>query len=111
MARIGSKTERIGIERKSRTKRADFGNDTTPGIIAQVWANVKPTGGGESQQAGRQAASTLYLITLDRLTDVVPSDTLVWMTGGDVRMNIREVRLPPQRDLDLEIVAEVGAVL
>lgn len=107
---IGVMRERVSVVRESRVQRSDGGWDVTTSTIATHWARVHPVMARESEQSGRLAGRTTYLITLYRSEDIYTSDTLVWATNGDIQLNIREVRLPGDRPLLMDIVAESGVV-
>jgi len=111
---IGQRRERIEIKRKSRTKRADGGYDTTLTTIATRWAKVTPqrrNANTEIELAGKLRGTIRYDIEVDsRGTDVNTDDVIVWATNGNMVLNVRDVRTPPTRALPLEIVAEAGAV-
>jgi len=109
---IGERRERIQIKRKARVKRVDGGFDTTIAVIATRWAAVTPIrriGGTETEIAGALRGTVKYLIEVDsRGADVRTDDVIVWITNGDVMLNVRDVRTPSGRALPLEIIAESG---
>lgn len=108
---LGERRERITIRRKSRTQRVDGGYDTTVADLATRWASVRPLRdrAGESEQAGRKRGTVTYLIEVDsRGTDCVTDDMIVWVTNGDIVLNVRQVRKPMGRTLPLIIEAESG---
>jgi head-tail adaptor len=111
---IGERRERIEIKRKSRVQRADGGFDTTLATIATRWAKVTPlrrTAQTEIELAGSLRGVVRYLIEVDsRGADVNTDDVVVWVTNGDMQLNVREVRAPKRRDLPLEVLAESGVV-
>lgn len=111
MMSIGQKSERIAIERKARVQRADKGYDTTVSTVASRWARIRPLTANEQEEAGRQAGITQYSVLVANLTDVVPSDTLVWVTKGNLRLNIKQVRAARVKEFDIELICESGAVL
>lgn len=109
---LGDLRERVEIRREARTRRADGGYDrAAPTLVATVWARVRPVVARESEQAGRLAGTTTYLVDMRRRTDLTTDDRLVWLTGGSLALNIREVRVPGPRDVLMVVVAEAKAVL
>ena len=105
MAKIGALRERIRFTRKIKSRRADGGYDTTPTTVAEVFASVQPVRATEAEQAGRLTSQVTYLIHAYRLTGITAEDNLEWVTNGNVKLNIREIRQPPGRALMTEIIA------
>lgn len=112
MARIGNMSERITVKRPLRVQRSDGGFDVTMTTIQTRWAQITPASARESEQAGRLHGATTYNVEVDaRGADVAVDDTIVWTTGGNVELNVREVRTPRVRDMALVIVADAGVIL
>lgn len=105
MAKIGALRERIRFTRKTKIRRADGGYDTTPTTVAEVYASVQPVRASEAEQAGRLASAVTYLISIYRRTDLTAEDNIEWVTNGNLKLNMRELRQPPGRMLMTEIVA------
>lgn len=107
----GERRERIRIVRKTRTKRTDGGYDVSPTTVAERWAKITPVRATEGEEAGRNRGAVSYLLEFDATgTDVTTGDKLVWLTNGNIELNVREVRTPMTRALALEVVAESGVV-
>lgn len=110
MSSIGDMRERVAFTRKAKVRREDGGYDTTPTTIATVWAKVRPVQARESEQAGRLRGATTYVLDIYRRTDLATEDNCTWLTGGNLALNVREIRLPPARPLMMEIVADSESV-
>ena len=109
---IGDRKERIRIVRRTRAQRTSGAYDLTDTTLAERWAAIQPVRATEGEQAGRSRGSATYMIELDA-TGLAPTsdDTILWLTKSDMQLNIKEVRLPPTRDLALVIIATSGDVV
>lgn len=110
---VAQRTERVSFRQQTRTLRSDGGYDTVTATDSTVWASVRPVRATESEQNGRLAGMTIYLVSI--LADELPADasvddTLRWDTAprGALDMNIREIRESYKRPLETEIVCESG---
>lgn len=110
MSRAGSRTEKIAIERESRTPDGAGGFATSGWVlVAEMWAEVQWIGATEGSDRGGQRSTSKYRFTV--MSDaaheagVTPKDRIAW--NGDL-YNIRERprRLP--REPYTEIIAEAG---
>lgn len=110
---IGDRKDRIRIQRRSRVKRADGGYDVTTATLIDLWAALRPVRAQEEEEAGRKRGGVTYLIEVDALAaqSVTADDALIWLTGSDTPMNIREVRKPTRSAMPLVIVAETGTII
>lgn len=111
MAKFGEKRERVRIVRNVKTQSADGSYDAAETTVATRWAKVTPDRGNEAQQAGRQRGAMGYSIELDAATDVRADDTIYWETNGSLALNVREVRKPMGRALDMVVYAEMGVII
>lgn len=107
----GPKRERVEILRPARTRRADGGYDTTTTTVATVWAEVVPASAREQVREGRPAGVVSYNVAIRQRSDVTTDDTLNWLKTPALKLNIREIRQPGARDIDMIIVAESGVAL
>lgn len=76
----------------------------------ECFASVRPVQANESEQAGRLRSSTVYLIRVYRRTDIDAEHNILWLTNGNMPLNIREIRQPAGRVLMTEIVATSESV-
>lgn len=111
MPNIGQKRERVRIVRVAKTRRSDGGYDTADTTLCEFWATVRPVSANEQEQAGRKASATTYLIEAARHEGFTTEDSLIWLTAGEMQMNIREIRLPSKRTSNMTIVAESGVTM
>lgn len=108
---IGNKTERVKIIRRGRVKDRNGNYTIATSTVAERWASVRPVAGQENEQAGRQAATMRHRVTLDLYgLTVAEEDLIIWLTRGNVELNIREVRLSTVRNIDTVLICEAGAV-
>lgn len=105
----GAKTELITIERETRLREAGGGSQQYWTEIAQMWADAKWIGGGESETKGaiRPTARYRFSVYADAVQELnlTPDDRIVW--NGE-RFNIRE---RPRRQIatpDIDLIAETG---
>lgn len=111
-----TRRERVSFRTKGRVQRDDGGYDTTATTSSTVWAAVKPVAANEKEEAGRLFGSTSYLITIladDKPAGLTTGSIVRWETapGGAVDFNLRAIRQPPRRPLELELVGEKGTAL
>ena len=105
----GRMRERVRIEREARTSDNAGGAVLTWTTVAVLWAAVEPLKGTERMQAMQMEASNLYKITLRNPGPAfTAADRLVWLTGGNAVLNIREAPTTPRYNLFREVVAELG---
>lgn len=104
---IGEMRERIRFVRNSRTARDDGGYDVADATVATRWASVSPVQANEREAHGRMRGAVTYLIKCDpQALALTVDDRIVWLTNGNVELNIREIRTPGARAMTLDIVAE-----
>lgn len=96
--------------RQTKTRRSDGGYDVADATLAERWASVRPVRGSEQEQSGRMAGTVTYMIELARYDDATTEDAIVWLTRGDARLNIREIRTDALRPLEMTIIAQSGVV-
>lgn len=75
---IGDLTERVAIERRSRT--ADSGGGAAAGwtAVATVWAKVTARPRGEDVESEGRRALTVFELTIRRRTDIGAAMRGVW---------------------------------
>lgn len=103
--RPGQLDQRVTIQRIERTSDGAGGETTAWADLADVWANVRPATGRETQIEGRIAATSSAIFTIRRRADLLDTDRIVW---GDVAYNIRSIMIGSQREAYLMIEAERG---
>lgn len=104
----GKMTERIAV---LRLAEGDDGYGGSPVIYAKLfeaWAEVTPVRASESERQGGLRDVQVYLFRLYRRGDVAAADVIEW---AGRRFNVREVRLPPTREIFMTVVAETGVTL
>lgn len=108
---IGAKRERLQFQRKVRVKRNDGGYDVTLTDLGTYWASVEPYTKIQLEivQSGKLTGPQLYIIQVDQraITPTV-DDTITWVTAGNLQLNIREVKQPIGREINVQITAEFG---
>jgi SPP1 family predicted phage head-tail adaptor len=108
----GRLSERIRFEQESRTSDGGGGASVVWTAVATRWAAVEPLKGREQLEAMQLEASNLYRVTIrnDGLV-ITAAMRLVWLTGGNALLNIRECATPPAGALYRTLVAELGVAL
>lgn len=110
---IGAKRERVQFKRKVRVKRDDGGYDVTLSDLGTYWADVQPVDKPEleSVQSGHLTGPVLYYIYVDAkaITPTV-DDVCLWVTKGNMQLNVRAVRNSSVRIMDNQVTAEFGVV-
>lgn len=85
------------------------GRAETPAVIATIRPrSVMPVRGAEGSDAGALRATATYLIVMRRRDDLGPDNYFFWVSKGDERLNIREIRDPGPRQTYMTVVAETG---
>lgn len=113
MSAAGKRTERIQFVVPRRTKVAGGGYEVTRDVLGEVWADVRPVAATESEKQGRRFGSTTYMVEIhadDKPEGLTTAAVIVWLTGGNVEMNVRAVRQAAQSVQTLELVGETGVV-
>ena len=105
----GRLRERVRVEAEVRSPDGGGGFSFSWEAVATLWASVEPLKGVERLQAMQLQGSNLFKVTLRNDGPAVdPAHRLVWLTGGNVVLNIREAPVTPRDNLFREIVAEAG---
>ena len=105
----GRLRERVRIERETRTPDGGGGFTVSWLTVAVRWAAVEPLKGLERLQAMQLEASTLYRVTLrNEGPAITGANRLIWITGGDVALNIREAPVTGRGELFRVLIAEAG---
>jgi head-tail adaptor len=108
---IGDLREQIRFERETRTRDA-YGNDVRAWeTFATLRAKVQAVRATEQEERGAEAGVTHYVISLRNVHGLTTAMRAVWTTGGDVALNVREVRQPATRDDYLVLMAEKAVAI
>ncbi len=107
--RPGALDQRIRFEQEARTPDGAGGASRTWVEVATVWASVAPVRARETDIAQKKQGETTYQIVVRRRTDITPAMRAVWVTNGNLAMNIREVQVPSVREAGMTIIADAGA--
>lgn len=107
---IGAKRERVRIIRRTRVKDANGDYAIAETTIAERWAKIEPVTGREIEHAGQLRGVMDYHVSVDLYGApiVLADDRALWLTRGDIDLNIREVRLASVRALDTVLICEAG---
>lgn len=107
---IGTKTERVRLVRRTRGKDDNGDYLLTEAVLAERWAAVAPLTGAESELAGQLRATMNYKVTLDLYgLEVTSDDRVKWLTrGGEIELNLQEIRLSPVRYVDSTLICVSG---
>ena len=100
----GELSERVTIQRKTRTRDAMGGYAETWTDVTTVWALVRPMSGNERALAAQQQASVNYKVVI-RYRAVSTQQRLLWRGSP---LNIRFIADRGPRAQYLEIEAEMG---
>ena len=114
MADPGDLDQRVTFQSPSGATDAGGGRATGWTDIAAnptVWANIEALTGREGVEADKLEASARYRVTIRNRSDVDSSMRLVWLTNGNLALNIREMPDPGPRALYREFFAEEGVAV
>ena len=102
----GDRDELITFEALEKTPDGSGGNYKAWTVYAAgIWAAVKPLRATETEQQGAVRNARTIMFTVERRTDFDETMRILW--GGQT-FNIREIRLPSQRMLEMDIIAQSG---
>lgn len=106
----GDLDQRIRLEAETRTPDGGGGWTISWSEIATVWARVLPISAREALRAGQLEAAGMYRVTIRNRRDISPGAAMriVWVTNGDMVLNIRQAADPGARAQVRELVAESG---
>jgi head-tail adaptor len=107
----GDRDQLITIETPAHTGDGFGGIATTVwSTHAQSWCNVRAVQAREDERQGALRASCMYLITglREELKAITGEMRVSW--DGQV-LNIREIRLPPEREQLMVFTAESGVAV
>jgi len=105
----GRLRERVRIEREVRTADGGGGASLSWQTVATLWAAIEPLRGREQLEAMKLEASNLYKVTLRNPGPTITADMrLVWLTGDNEELNIREAPRVPKHQLFRVLMAEGG---
>ena len=115
MALVGQLDQLLTFEAPQIAEDGFGGGAVTWGQQAQAWASVKPVSAREGERQGAERGSTMYMIECwqDGLEAVTEASRVGWPATASnmVYMNIREIRRPPSRNMQMIIMAEIGVAL
>jgi len=98
---------RVTIEQPQQTPDSSGGSATTWVAVATLWAEVRPTSGGERYRAMREQGYTYYKLRLRGRKDVsITTKDRVRM--GSKVWNVREVYNEDQLNRWITVIAEEG---
>lgn len=106
--KIGAMTQRVTFQAYTEAADGAGGKARTWAdvpSVATVWADVRPSSGGESLEDGAHNATGRYVFRVRNRTDISERDRILW--AGEP-YNIRQIRRAGGRPLYLEIEAERG---
>lgn len=104
----GRLTERVRFDREVRLPDGGGGYELGWEPVFTKWAQVEPLKGREALEAMKLEASSLYKVTLRSDYDVNPAWRLVWVTGGNLVMNVREAQPVTSRAMVRVLIAQAG---
>jgi SPP1 family predicted phage head-tail adaptor len=103
--RPGKLRELVTIEEEQTQPDGSGGFTLTWEAFAQVYAHVRPVRLTESERQGAMRASRGYVFTMRRRDDLSEDMRIMWNSQP---FNIREIRLPAERELYMEVFAQSG---
>lgn len=103
---IGEMTEEIELHSIALTADGYGGATSTQTKYATVWAHIRPASGGEREEAMRLEGKGSFRIVIRNRSDVKERDVVKW---GERYLNIRFIHARGNRDLYMEMDAEMGA--
>jgi len=103
--RPGKLNELVTIEQQQTQPDGSGGQIVTWTEFAQVWVKLQPVRLSEGERQGAVRATRGYVFTLWRRGDLSEGMRIIW--NGEA-FNIREVRLPSERELYMEVFAQSG---
>lgn len=100
----GQLSERIELQRATRTDDGYGGYAETWATYATVWAQVRPLSGRERYHAQQIEAEASYRVTIRYRADVLDSDRIVWR-GQNLNIRFRADAGPrePYLMMDVEV--------
>lgn len=101
----GRLRERVTIEAGAHTDDTTGGFDDAWTTLAEVWAEVRPTGGRERLEAGSMRGTQGWRVTIRHRTDVTVLHRLDWR---GTKMDIQSVADPDGRREQLVLFCESG---
>lgn len=111
MTSIGARDQLITIEAPTHTSDGYGGVASTSwGTHAQAWVALKPVQAREDERQGALRSSCMYLIEglRDELATITGEMRVSW---NGTLLNIREIRLPTERQILMQFTAESGVAI
>lgn len=104
----GARDQLIRFQYRARVADGGGGYDATwtNRHAVTVRAQIEPHGGGETFETEQAEGRTGYSITIPNLRDIQLSDRIVWVSGGDKVLNIRDLGERGPRPLERTLLAE-----
>lgn len=101
--------QKITVETPTLADDGYGGSAVSWSTHATAWVSIRPVRANESEQQDAQRVTCIYIV--DGLRDELKA------VSGDMRinwrntyLNIREIRLPPETEMMMRLVAESGVV-
>ena len=107
----GRLTERVRFDREIRAPDGGGGAATSWEEVFTKWARVDPLRGREQLEAMKLQASNLYRVTLRNDYAVDAAWRIVWLTGGLLVLNIREMPPTSPREFARFLIVEAGVAV
>jgi SPP1 family predicted phage head-tail adaptor len=99
---------------QEETLSADGGGGGAPswadiGTVPTVWASVVPMRASETLDAAQLEGRAIYRLTVRNRSDITAGMRILWVTNGNLVLNIRALPDPGPRALYRTVEAEAGA--
>ncbi len=106
----GGRDQLITIETPATAADGYGGGSVTWSTHVTAWVSIRPVQAREGERQGAERESCLYVIDglRDELKAVTGAMRINWRGSY---LNIREVRLPPETQLMMRLVAESGVTV
>lgn len=108
----GEMDQRVTIQ--AQTLAADGGGGGASswadiGTVPTVWAGVEALSGREVTDAQQLEGRAMYRLTIRNRSDITAAMRVLWVSNGNLVLNIRELPDPGPRALYRSLVCEAGA--
>lgn len=98
---LGNLRERITIEQRAEVTGSRGPVGAGWSTLAEVWANVAPTGAREAIRIGQQEPQTDYVVTIHHRSDVTAAMRITW--GSRTLQIVAPPTNPDQRNKFTEL--------
>lgn len=104
----GARDQLIRFQYLSRTSDGGGGYEGTwvNRHAVAVRARIEPTGAGETFETEQTETRAGYSITIPNLRDIQATDRIIWVSGGDKVLNIRDLGEAGPRPIERTLMAE-----